>query len=477
MPCNVDLLTLKSCRLLLVFSLNYLTEICFRLKSMEIVTKTFSQFKSVTRSRLIGGSVRFCSVQMNQQVYAAALENSLYFQDQRTKSGEALHSGFAQLAKQCQTVAPLLERIRQEAPKYDLDSKTPANGYRSFLTIYDNLFKRCIDLCETVSCERQRMVFSLYKSRYIEDLRSWNQMLRSLYTFLEHLNTLIEWSRSEQNLSLFPSSKHSSQELLLKAQGIEQYSFYGRHAGFQFCPSMEKTLKGLLTFMASYSDYYFSTSSKVWRMANCFYMGTRYSLDTEHRARRIIGVSQFASVDFCKSFWFLAESDFMKRIPKRFCPSLEVNQVIHVPCEPLQIKSRHNRMVDIPIPCAHGPATPIPARLLSAKRRPGMPGSCEQDSQIPLSESIIIHCHGGGFVAQSSESHECYLRHWAVALDVPILSVDYSLAPEFPFPRQLQEILYVYSWVMRNPHLLGTTARKIIFAGIDRFPMPLLFIN
>ena len=99
MPCNVDLLTLKSCRLLLVFSLNYLTEICFRLKSMEIVTKTFSQFKSVTRSRLIGGSVRFCSVQMNQQVYAAALENSLYFQDQRTKSGEALHSGFAQLAK------------------------------------------------------------------------------------------------------------------------------------------------------------------------------------------------------------------------------------------------------------------------------------------------------------------------------------------------------------------------------------------
>ena len=86
MPCNVDLLTLKSCRLLLVFSLNYLTEICFRLKSMEIVTKTFSQFKSVTRSRLIGGSVRFCSVQMNQQVYAAALENSLYFQDQRSKS-------------------------------------------------------------------------------------------------------------------------------------------------------------------------------------------------------------------------------------------------------------------------------------------------------------------------------------------------------------------------------------------------------
>lgn len=52
-----------------------------------------------------------------------------------------------------------------------------------------------------------------------------------------------------------------------------------------------------------------------------------------------------------------------------------------------------------------------------------------------------------------------------MALDVPILSIDYSLAPEYPFPRQLQEILYVYAWVLRNPAVTGTTAKKIIFVG------------
>jgi len=57
------------------------------------------------------------------------------------------------------------------------------------------------------------------------------------------------------------------------------------------------------------------------------------------------------------------------------------------------------------------------------------------------------------------------LRHWAVALDIPILSIDYSLAPEYPFPRQLQEILFVYAWIQRNPSVAGTTAKKIIFAG------------
>jgi hormone-sensitive lipase len=53
-----------------------------------------------------------------------------------------------------------------------------------------------------------------------------------------------------------------------------------------------------------------------------------------------------------------------------------------------------------------------------------------------------------------------------VALDVPILSIDYSLAPEFPFPRQLQEILYVYAWVQNNPSITGTTAKKILFIGM-----------
>lgn len=41
----------------------------------------------------------------------------------------------------------------------------------------------------------------------------------------------------------------------------------------------------------------------------------------------------------------------------------------------------------------------------------------------PPSPGLIVHCHGGGFVAQSSKSHEVYLRDWANTLDVPILSI------------------------------------------------------
>lgn len=84
------------------------------------------------------------------------------------------------------------------------------------------------------------------------------------------------------------------------------------------------------------------------------------------------------------------------------------------------------------------------------------------------SDCLLFHCHGGGFVAQSSRSHECYLRTWTCELDVPILSIDYSLAPEAPYPRALEEVLYAYVWALVHANsMLGTTAKRIIFAGND----------
>lgn len=57
------------------------------------------------------------------------------------------------------------------------------------------------------------------------------------------------------------------------------------------------------------------------------------------------------------------------------------------------------------------------------------------------------------------------MRDWAIKLDVPILSIDYSLAPENPYPRALEEIFYTYCWVLKNCSILGATGKKIIFAG------------
>ncbi|XP_065178458.1 hormone-sensitive lipase-like [Sycon ciliatum] len=83
----------------------------------------------------------------------------------------------------------------------------------------------------------------------------------------------------------------------------------------------------------------------------------------------------------------------------------------------------------------------------------------------PSARGLVIHCHGGGFVATTTKSHQSYLRQWSIDLDVPVVSIDYSLAPEHPFPRALCDILFAYAWIVENCKLLGTTGEKIIITG------------
>jgi len=52
---------------------------------------------------------------------------------------------------------------------------------------------------------------------------------------------------------------------------------------------------------------------------------------------------------------------------------------------------------------------------------------------------MIIHIHGGGFVAMSSATHQNYTRKWANELNVPVFSIDYKLAPQDPFPAAVND--------------------------------------
>lgn len=91
---------------------------------------------------------------------------------------------------------------------------------------------------------------------------------------------------------------------------------------------------------------------------------------------------------------------------------------------------------------------------------------CCSKNTIPLNSSkpgnLIVHIHGGGFVAMSSSSHENYLRKWANKLECPIISIDYSLSPEAMFPTALNEIYHAYLWIVENS---GIKINKLIVAG------------
>lgn len=183
-----------------------------------------------------------------------------------------------------------------------------------------------------------------------------------------------------------------------------------------------------------------------------------------------MNISQNADVNFCKAFWFLSEFELMHHLPSVVAQTVAVSKIIELPPEPLTI-THNGKEIQVPVPNSHIGTKPVRVRLISYEVREGMIGEAaavQKGKAQPPARGLLVHCHGGGFVAQSSRSHESYLRGWAKALNVPILSIDYSLAPEAPYPRALEEVLYAYGWVLKNYELLGSTG-EFFFITKKRF--------
>lgn len=79
---------------------------------------------------------------------------------------------------------------------------------------------------------------------------------------------------------------------------------------------------------------------------------------------------------------------------------------------------------------------------------------------------VILHIHGGGFVAMSSSSHQNYTRIWANELNIPVFSIDYRLSPESRFPDALNDCWQVYYWLLEEGEIhLDMKIDNIIIAG------------
>lgn len=104
---------------------------------------------------------------------------------------------------------------------------------------------------------------------------------------------------------------------------------------------------------------------------------------------------------------------------------------------------------DLTIP---GPAGDIPARLFDAKesREPG---------------PVMVFFHGGGFVIGDLDTHAGFCAEAAQVLDLPVVSVDYRLAPEHKWPAAPDDCEAAARWVADSPDALGRKVTSLILCG------------
>lgn len=69
-------------------------------------------------------------------------------------------------------------------------------------------------------------------------------------------------------------------------------------------------------------------------------------------------------------------------------------------------------------------------------------------AELEQQENLVLDIPGGGFVAMDPRTHDDKLLAWAGKTGLPVLSLDYRKAPEYPYPYALNECFDVYTQIV-----------------------------
>ncbi len=99
-----------------------------------------------------------------------------------------------------------------------------------------------------------------------------------------------------------------------------------------------------------------------------------------------------------------------------------------------------------------GPAGEIPLRLYNSR-------------SVRDAGPVMVFFHGGGFVIGDLETHHSICTYFAKHLDIPVIAVDYRLAPEHPFPAAPDDCEAAARWVASNGAALGLNINGLVLCG------------
>lgn len=85
----------------------------------------------------------------------------------------------------------------------------------------------------------------------------------------------------------------------------------------------------------------------------------------------------------------------------------------------------------------------------------------ERSDQLPA----IIYFHGGGWVLGNIETHDALCRRLCSQARAAVISVDYRLAPEHPYPAPLNDCFTATTYIHQHAQQMGLDSDRIVVAG------------
>ena len=78
---------------------------------------------------------------------------------------------------------------------------------------------------------------------------------------------------------------------------------------------------------------------------------------------------------------------------------------------------------------------------------------------------VFVNIHGGGFIQGSAEDDDVWCRRIVDAVGCAVVSIDYCLAPEHPFPAALEECYDVLKWIRATAQETGFDPARVAVGG------------
>ena len=88
-----------------------------------------------------------------------------------------------------------------------------------------------------------------------------------------------------------------------------------------------------------------------------------------------------------------------------------------------------------------------------------------QPASRPATLPGLLWIHGGGYVLGSVEDDDVRARLLAKTIECVVVSVEYRLAPEHPFPAPVEDCYAALKWLATNAEQLGVDPNRIAIAG------------
>lgn len=77
----------------------------------------------------------------------------------------------------------------------------------------------------------------------------------------------------------------------------------------------------------------------------------------------------------------------------------------------------------------------------------------------------LLWIHGGGMITGRAAQDDALCARYANELALTVISVDYRLAPQHPFPAALDDCYEAWQWLMDSAETLGLDPRQVVVGG------------